>query len=159
MRKVFLTILIIFITTTSVFADMVLTGGVAIEKVPNSLYGEWRVSSKLVATNSPENFKEYSVDLWNLSRTDNVITLENPFTGAKSSIVVNRVEGNLIKFKKIGNYDGKILSDVVQLTLTKDRFSGENFLNLQTKLNGKVLKNAKATYKIYGRKIAGSNLQ
>src|SRR5574344_130564 len=113
MRKFFITVIVLFITGISVFAQegVVLKGGVSIDKVPKTLYGEWRVSSRLLSTNNYSIFKDSSVDLWNLSRVGNVITLDNPFSGAKASIVVDKVEGNLIKFKKTGNYDGKILLD------------------------------------------------
>ncbi|MBP7211317.1 hypothetical protein KBA27_00625 [bacterium] len=161
MKKFILTIITLFVMASAVFAEgVILQGGVSIDKVPKSLYGEWRVSASLISTNSPYTFKESSLDLWNLSRVGNVVTLENPFNGAKSSITINKAEGNLIKFKKIGNYDGKILSDVVQLTLSKDRFVGTNYLTIQTLSASKtLLKSERATYKIYGEKIAGSSIK
>jgi len=57
---------------------------------------------KINLDNAEEIFKPKSVDLWNLSRAGNVITLDNPFSGANASIVINTVDGRTIKFKRIG---------------------------------------------------------
>lgn len=160
MKKIILIICLIFLMTSAVFADgVVLTGGVSISKVPKALFGEWRVTSDLISTNSPQTFKNESLDLWNLSKVGNVVTLENPFSGAKSSVVVNSVKGNVINFKKTGRYDGKILLDIVQLTLQGDKFSGTDSIELKTfSSDGDILKRERAIYKIYGEKIAGSNI-
>ena len=45
-----------------------------ISMVPNTFYGTWRVVSHKTESNS-ELFKEKSLDIWNLSRTGDVITL------------------------------------------------------------------------------------
>lgn len=130
------------------------------DRVPKAFYGTWRVKSVRVSSTNEEIFKPSTVDLWNLSRSGNVITLENPFSGAKASITVSEVNGQAIKFKKIGDFDGKKLSDVVQLKLEGDRFSGENYLILNT-LSGSdksVIKSEKATYKLSGEKISGSSI-
>ena len=71
-------------------SNKVLTGSVTM--VPNSFYGTWRVTSKIIDTDSPITFKQNSLDLWNLSRTNNVITLSNPFNGAKADITINKAE-------------------------------------------------------------------
>lgn len=136
--------------------------GVSIDKVPKEFYGTWRVASELVSTNNEKIFKKNSVDLWNLSKSGDVITLDNPFSGARASITLDSVEGKLIKFKKQGDYDGKKLTDVVQLRLNGDYFSGENNLTLQTLSdidNKTVIKTEKATYKLSGEKISGSTIK
>jgi len=146
------------------FADETYTikAGVSmVSKVPNSFYGTWRVSSVRVSTNSEETFKDKTVDLWNLSRSGNVITLENPFSGARSSIVVDEVSGKLIKFKKNGIYDGKKATDIVQLQLGGDSFSGTNILILNTisETDQHVVKSERATYRLTGEKISGASLK
>lgn len=141
--------------------DMVLKCGVSLDKIPKEFYGTWRVSSKLVSTNSPSLFKETSVDLWNLSRVGNVITLDNPFSGAKASISVDEVSDNLIKFKKIGDYDSKKLTDTVQMTLGKETFTGVNYLKMDTisEVDGHVIKTETASYKLTGEKISGQSIK
>lgn len=62
-------------------------------------------------------FKENNLDLWNLSRLGDVITLCNPFNGAEANITVNSVNGSYIVFRKTGKYSGKDLTDVVEIKL------------------------------------------
>lgn len=137
------------------------TGISIIDRIPDMLYGTWRISSTRIITNSNATFKTSTVDLWNLSRTQNVLTLENPFTGAKASVEINEVNGKLIKFKKIGDFDGKKLTDVVELKLGTDRFEGTNTLTLETisEQDKTVIKTENATYKLVGEKIAGSAIK
>jgi len=141
--------------------ETVLKVGVSIDSVPKNLYGAWRVSSKLISTNSEGTFKENNIDLWNLSRVNNVITLDNPFSKAHASITLDEVSGGFIKFKKIGDYDNKKLTDTVELTLQKETFKGVNTLKLDTisEVDGHVLKTQWATYSIKGEKISGDNIK
>lgn len=137
-----------------------LSTGISIDKIPNELYGTWRVSSKLSATNAQDNFKSTSTDLWNLSREHDVITLSNPFSGAKASISFDEVSGKFIRFTKIGNYDGKKLTDTVQLTLEKETFTGKNTIKLDTIADdGHVIKSEWANYTLSGEKISGSSIK
>lgn len=162
MKKALLLILTIFLFLSAAFAEQtVLKTGVSIDKVPKGFYGTWRVSSKLTSTNSPDTFKENNVDIWNLSRVGNVITLDNPFSGANASITLNVVEGSFIKFRKIGNYDNKKLTDTVRMKLNKDSFTGYNDLKMDTisEVDGTVLKTQWATYSIQGEKISGSSIK
>lgn len=163
-KKFLLLIIILMFASTGAFAEKsyTLKAGIAmIDRVPKELYGTWRVKSTLVTTNNEQIFKKSTVDLWNLSRVGNVITLDNPFTGAKASVVIDEVRDKVIKFKKIGDYDGKKLSDVVQLELSGDRFSGENSLKLDTlsDIDKSVIKTDKATYKLSGEKISGASVK
>lgn len=146
----------------AVFAQQqVIHAGISIDKVPNEFYGTWRVESQLVSTNAPERFKANTVDLWNLSRAGDVITLDNPFSGAHASIMVDSVNNKTVKFKKIGDYDNQKLTDTVQVTLGKETFTGTNTLKMDTvsQLDGHVLKSETATYKLKGEKISGSSVK
>lgn len=143
-------------------ADQVLKAGVSIDKVPKELFGTWRVSAKITSTNADGLFKPKSVDLWNLSRVGDVITLDNPFSGANANVVISNVEGNAIKFKRTGKYDdNKKLTDTVQLVLEKDQFKGVNNLKLDTisEIDGHVLKTEWATYSLLGEKISGETIK
>lgn len=149
-------LLTVFAAETYVFK-----AGISLDKIPKEFYGTWRVSSQLVETNTDGIFKEKNVDLWNLSRAGDVITLDNPFSGAKASISVDEVSDRLIRFKKVGNYDSKKLTDTVQLNLGKETFTGTNNLKLETisETDGHVLKNQWATYKLTGEKISGASVK
>jgi len=138
------------------------TGISIVEQVPGSFYGIWRVSAKLAETTNTQKFKPTSVDLWNLSRQGNVINLSNPFTGANATITVNYVEGNGIKFTKVGNYDeGYRLTDTVEIKLNGDTFSGVNKLALETlsDVDGHVVKTDTATYNLQGERISGESIK
>jgi len=160
--KWFALALFVFLAISAVLAqETVLRAGVSIDQVPKELYGTWRVKSELLSTNSEDLFKKSSVDIWNLSRRGNVIKLDNPFSGTNASITLNEVSGKLIKFKKIGDYDSKKLTDTVELTLGKETFEGKNYLKLDTisEIDGHVMKTQTATYRLSGEKISGSNIK
>ena len=115
--------------------NSVLQGGISvIEQVPESFYGNWRVSAKLGETSSPATFKPTSIDIWNLS--------------------------NIIKFTKVGNYDNKKLTDTVELKLEGDTFTGINKLTLETisDVDNTVLKDENAVYILKGEKISGTSI-
>lgn len=131
-----------------------------VEKVPSLFMGTWRVSAKLKNTDSPQNFKQTSVDIWNLSKKGSVINLSNPFTGASASINVSYVDGSSIKFTKVGNYDNQKLTDTVEISLNGDTFSGINTLTLVTysDIDNSVIKTKQAVYQLRGEKISGSSI-
>lgn len=164
MNKLLL-ILIILVLSASipVFAENspVLKAGVSLEKqVPNTLMGTWRVAAALKDTDSPRNFKQTSVDIWNLSRTNDVINLSNPFTGASASITVNYVNKNTIKFTKVGDYNNQKLTDSVEITITGDSFTGKNTLCLVTysEADNSLMSEKRAVYVLKGEKISGSGV-
>lgn len=163
MKKIFLLILTLFLIVLPGFAEKnyTLKAGVLIENIPDELYGSWRISSNIISTNNPDIFKKSTIDLWNLSRVGDVITLENPFSGAHASITIKEVKGNFIKFEKVGDYDNKKLVDIVQLTLNKETFKGMNELKLNTvsEIDGHIIKTEWASYRLTGEKISGTNIK
>lgn len=162
MRRIILILFLILVGASVAFAQQtVIHAGISIDKVPNEFYGTWRVESQLVSTNSPERFKANTVDLWNLSRAGDVITLDNPFSGAHASIMVDSINNKTVRFKKIGDYDNQKLTDTVQVALEKETFTGTNTLKMDTisQLDGHVLKSETATYKLKGEKISGSSVK
>ena len=127
-----------------------------IEKVPQNFFGTWRVKSVLLDTNSPANFKKKNLDIWNLSRSGNVINLRNPFSGAEASVTLSYAGNNEVCFTKTSNYEGKRLTDTVKIVIDGNTFSGENRILLETLSNvdNSVLKTAEAVYSLSGEKIA-----
>lgn len=162
MKKIITLLILIFLTASLTLAqDMVLKTGVSLDCIPKELYGTWRVSSKLLSSNDEESFKKDNVDLWNLSRSGDVITLDNPFSGAHASIMVDQVRGSFIRFKKIDDYDGQKLTDVVKLNLTKESFTGVNNVKLDTisEVDGHVVTSKWAVYNLKGEKISGDSIK
>lgn len=162
MKKYIVFILIIctiFLCDLNVNADTsspkLLTGSVV--KVPKSFFGLWRVSSKLIETDSPVIFQENNIDLWNLSRVDNVITLSNPFNGANATVTVDSIDNKYIVFTKTGKYGNKILTDTVKINLSEETFEGVDLIKLETysDVSDKIVKTETAKYSVKGEKIAG----
>lgn len=139
----------------------VLQAGVSLEEIPKTLFGGWRVSAKLDSTNSYSTFKPQSLDFWNLIRENDRLILDNPYSGAHSEISVNTVEGNLIVFSKKTPYDNnKVLTDTVNIRIEGDKFSGINYLKLESYslIDKHLMKTETAQYIIKGEKIAGESI-
>lgn len=130
-----------------------LTGSVSM--VPKSFYGTWRVTSERIEQNS-HIFKEKSLDMWNLSRTGDVITLYNMFNGAKAEINVENSNERHVIFTKNGKYGKKKLTDKADIYIDGDTFSGYDYIKIETYVDGKIVKTESAKYKIKGEKIGGS---
>ncbi|MBP3847908.1 hypothetical protein J6I39_09195 [bacterium] len=129
-----------------------LTGSVSM--VPKSFYGTWRVTSQRVEQNA-DIFKEKSLDIWNLSRTGDVITLYNMFNGAKAEINVENSDDSHVIFTKYGKNNKKKLTDRADIYIDGDTFSGYDYIKIDTYVNGKIVKTQSAKYKIKGEKIGG----
>lgn len=140
--------------------DTVLSIGVSVNEVPKAFFGCWRIVAKLDDTNAYQTFKPQSVDMWNLTRVGDTITLTNPFTGASADISLRAVEGNLIVFSKKAPYDNKVLTDTVSLRLDEGKFSGINTLTLESfsLIDKSLLKTENARYLIKGEKISGESV-
>lgn len=160
MKKILFIISLLIIPSVSVIAKTVYQTGVELKHIPNSFYGSWRVSSKLVSTNNEGMFKQKNIDFWNISRNGDVIKLENPFSGASQTVTVKDVKSDFIKFTKTGNYSGKTLTDEVTLNLGKETFWGVNEIKLDTSsdIDGHLIRTDYATYQLKGEKISGTSL-
>ncbi|MBQ7765144.1 hypothetical protein IJ384_07260 [bacterium] len=160
MKKFIIFIFTIFLFIQSATCE-ILKAGISVDHVPKTLFGTWRVNAKLDSTNAPKTFRPQSLDMWNLIRMDDKITLDNPFSGAKAEISVQTVEDNLIVFSKRLPYDGnKVLTDTVTIRLNKNEFSGINSLRLEyfSLIDNHLMKTETATYHIKGEKISGDNV-
>lgn len=139
----------------------VLEAGVAIEEVPKPLFGTWRVLGNMESSNSYESFRGKCMDFWELSRENGVITLNNPQSGAKDEISVNLVEGNLVMFTRVVEFDNnKVLTDKVSIRLNGNKFSGLNELKLEmfSLIDGHLMSTKTARYLITGEKISGESI-
>lgn len=159
LKKIFV-MLILFIGLP-VLAETLKAGISTVDSIPNSFYGSWRVVAKLDKQSGSAYFKPQAVDFWNLSRTGNVIYLENPFSGANATVKLDYVDGNLIRFTKTGDYDGnKKLTDTVDLKLNGDKFTGVNYITLETFAirDNSLIKKDTAIYLLAGEKISGTSI-
>lgn len=154
MKKLLLVLFSFFCLCLSAYADQptLLTGSVSM--VPKSFYGTWRVTSERIEQNS-EVFKEKSLDIWNLSRTGDVITLYNMFNGAKAEIKIEDSDQKHVIFTKNGKYGKKTLNDKADIVIDGDYFEGYDYIKIDTYVDGKIVKTQAAKFKIKGEKIGG----
>lgn len=132
-----------------------------VKEIPDGFFGTWRVSARIIETDSPEIFKEKTVDLWNILQVGDVIKLSNPFSGASAEITIKNTENKNIEFSKTDKYGNKILTDTVEITITEDTFSGFDTLKLDTKseIDGSIRKTSNAKYLIKGERISGQKIK
>ena len=159
MKRIFVIFLILFFAFTGSFSaaeeTKLLTAEISM--VPNTFYGTWRVVSKMTNSNSGI-FKEKSLDVWNLSRTGDVITLYNLFNGAKAQITVSEADTRRVVFTKNAKQKNKELVDTVEINISGDSFYGVDKIVIKTYVNGKIEKTESAKYHITGEKIGGGSI-
>lgn len=154
-------VLFIILMGVSVSAQTLKAGVSLVGEVPDSFYGTWRVAAKIDKQSGNIYFKPVMADIWNLSRTGDVINLNNPFTGASATVKLDYVEGNIIRFTKTGDYDvNKKLTDTVDLKLVGDTFTGVNYITLETfsTHDNSLIKKDTAIYILKGEKISGTSI-
>ncbi len=160
MKKVIL--LTIFNIISAVFLTAnaaVIEGSVAMtDRVPNELYGDWRVVATLVKSTNQNMFDTKSLDIWTLSRQGDIITLRNPLSGAKADITVNDVKGKTVKFEKRSSYPDEVSIETPILTINGDYFTGVDRINIKTFKDGKLIKEDYVEYQVRGTKISGMGI-
>lgn len=162
MKRIFVLIAVILLSAFvyKVSAETVLKSGVSLEKLPNAIFGTWQVNAQLDRTSNYSVFKVQTKDVWNLSRSGNVITLENPFTKAKAVVKVNQIEGNVVVFSRGSTCDNRVLKDTVTIRIEGDKFAGYDDLVYETLSlhDGHVMKRDTAKYLLKGTKISGMSI-
>lgn len=162
MKRIFVLIVVILLSAFvyKVSAETVLKSGVSLEKLPNAIFGTWQVNAQLDRTSNYSVFKVQTKDVWNLSRSGNVITLENPFTKAKAVVKVNQIEGNVVVFSRGSTCDNRVLKDTVTIRIEGDKFAGYDDLVYETLslYDGHVMKRDTAKYLLKGTKISGMSI-
>lgn len=155
-----MTCLIICFNTSaasSAKAEGMIQGSVSMtDRVPQGFFGAWKVISVLADTNNKKMFAPYSVDIWNLSKMGDVITLSNPVSGAKASVTVNDVDGNTVKFKKTSYDTDEESIETPVLTLGNNGFSGIDRIEVKTFKNGELQKTEFVEYNVKAVKISGA---
>ncbi len=156
MKKILLGLMLLIGISTC--AETLQAGVSKIDMLPDDFFGSWRVVAKIDKQSGSTNFKPNTIDLWNLSRSGDVINLNNPFTGASASVKLEHVEGNIIRFSKVGDFDNKKLTDTVDLKLNGDTFTGINSLKLETfsTYDNSLIQTDTALYILKGEKISGA---
>ena len=158
MKKVFTVFLMLFLLFGGIsLAEETKLLTAEISMVPDNFYGTWRVVSHKTNSNSGI-FKDKSIDVWNLSRTGDVITLCNLFNGARAQITVSEADTRHVVFTKNGKQKDKELVDTVEISISGDSFEGVDKIMVKTYVNGKIVKTESAKYHITGEKIGGGSI-
>lgn len=157
--------LIIFVLTVSFLFvpqkiySKVLNGGISVtDMVPTGFFGAWKVVAVQVSTTNSEMFAPYSVEMWNLFKSGDVITLENPVSGASASITVKDATENTFTFQRITGDSSEKVTETASLTLNGDIFYGYDTMSVKYYKNGKLLKEESVKYKLKAAKISGDKL-
>ena len=149
----------IFISNCGGFAqNTVIKGGVSLSnQVPKGFFGTWKVTSVQIYTNNPSLFTGESIDYWNLSKENDVITLSNPVSGAQASVTLEEVDGNRIKFlRKQDKKDEKVRETPI-LTLDGENFYGTDKIVIEKYKYGEHIRTDIVEYKISAQRVSGSS--
>ena len=154
----FIIFIILFITlfpkSITVFSSQ-LNGSISINsKVPQNLFGTWKVISTQIYSSNPSLFIPISVDYWTLYKKNDIIFLENPNTNAIASINIQSILGNTITFHKYGENDSEKYTETPTLILNNNTFSGTDKIIIKRYEHNKYLSTDIIEFKINGTKIS-----
>lgn len=161
MKKLLIIFLIFFFISPVQYAfsqTMLLQAGVSLsDQVPKGFFGSWKITSTISYSNNKKIFNEVTTDYWNLSKVADVITLENPQSGASASVTIEEVKGNQIKFRHvIRNYNTK-MTEMPALTLNGENFYGTDKIIIEKYKYGQKISTDIVVYNIKAQKISGNS--
>lgn len=144
----------LFPKSITVFSSQ-LNGSISINsKVPQNLFGTWKVISTQIYSSNPSLFIPLSVDYWTLYKKNDIIFLENPNTNAIASINIQSILGNTITFHKYGENDSEKYTETPTLILNNNTFSGTDKIIIKRYEHNKYLSTDIIEFKINGTKIS-----
>lgn len=136
-----------------------LTGGISMtDRIAEGFFGSWKVMAVRVQTTREEMFAPYSVEIWNLSKSNDVITLTNPISGASASITVKDAEGDTFTFQRVTGDRAETVTETAKLTLNGNSFIGSDTMVVRYYKNGYTVRTENVEYKIKAYKISGNSI-
>lgn len=153
--KKLLTLILFFCIHLSVNAKT-LQGGISLDKVPKVLYGSWIVSSIQIYTNNSKYNAPPSIDYWNIYRSSDVLTLENPQSNARASITIDEIKNNTITFTRISKKEDKETIETPTITIRGENFYGKDKMLIKKYKNNTLIDTDVIEFSIRGRKIGGN---
>ena len=179
MKKVLLTLLILFMGTIFAFSfedvsipydnsknrvltpsdekdPQIITGAVSlIENVPNGFYGTWKVMSVQVYSNNPFMFNSTSVDVWKLEKRNHNLILTNPESGATATVTLEDVQNNTIKFVRTSNTPYEKVVETPEITLSGENFYGTDTIVINKYKNDTLIGKEVVQFRVKGIKQSG----
>ena len=158
MKKFLILIINVFLLLTLLSPlngeSMTISGGVSMtDIVPDGFFGNWKVLAYRVHTTNENMFAPYSVELWNISKNNNVITLTNPISGASASITVQNATEKSFTFQRVTGDKNETVTETANLNLNGSNFTGIDTMVVKYYKNGLMIKSEKVEYKLKAYKI------
>jgi len=161
MKKILLLFLFfIFFFVEKVFAEPIVGGISMSDRVPQDLYGSWSVVAVQTFTNNPQKYESMPcVEYWNIYRHANVLTLENPQSGASASVTVKEVKNNQVTFTRQSNKQNREITETPTIVILGENFIGTDKMLIKNYKNGVLVSTDVVEFMIQGRKIGGKNVE
>jgi hypothetical protein len=95
-------------------------------EMPEEMFGTWQRTRTMLESTFPGQFEAFETGYWTLSKSDdNVLTISNPETGAKSRVHVESVQGQTVKFEYLSQGPhGTQCHEELILSATDDAIAG-----------------------------------
>lgn len=155
--RIFLILIIFFMPKST--DCMTISGGISMsDQVPDGFFGNWKVMAVRVKTSNYDLFAPYSVEIWNLTKQNDVITLTNPVSGASASITVKDATTDTFTFQRITNDGNETVVETAKLILQGDNFTGCDTMTVKYYKNGNLIKTENVEYNLKAYKISGNSL-
>ena len=158
MKNLLLLFLTLFVSAQISFAQKPLEASVSlIDRLPPEFFGTWHVVSTQKYCSNPFLSTPFSVDIWNISRLGNVITLTNPQTGALASVKIDEVNGNSIKFTRIANSNDEHVIETPNITIYGENFVGTDKIVIENYKFGEHASTDVWLFNVKAKKISGAS--
>lgn len=161
MKKIFTFLsVILFLAIGQISMATTLTGGIsASDRVPSGFFGTWKVVAVRANTTNTEMFAPSSVEIWNLSKINDVITLTNPISGASASITVKDATSDTFTFQRITGDGEETVTETAKLILNGTNFTGSDTMVVRTRKKGMPEKTENVRYTLKAYKVSGSDIR
>jgi len=127
------------------------------QQVPAELFGTWKVVSIQTSCSNPLLNVPFSIDEWNLSRLNDVITLSNPQTGATASVKIDEVNKNTVKFTKSSFSETEHAFETPTITINGENFVGTDKIVIENYKYGKHVSTDVWIFQVKAKKISGAS--
>ena len=157
MKKCFLFLSLFLLLNLPACAET-LQGSVSLlDNLPKGIYGSWEVISVQTYTNNKKLLAPVGIDYWNIYRSNDVLTLENPKTNARASVTVKAVKKNQITFIRTAKKENEEVIETPTITIVGEDFWGTDKMVMKKYKDGSLIKTDVVEFSIRGKKTGGQS--
>lgn len=128
--------------------------------LPPAFYGRWNIVATTLETTAPEGlFLAKSSEIWELSQSQHVVTVENVINRANASVSIDEVKGSTATFHHTAGNETTRILEIPTVTVSGDRLFGVNMQTLQYLRNNKVVKEFKFRKQVEGYRLASEGFR